>query len=161
MTQPADRRPEGPADAEFLFALFASVHGPPLVGLAPALRDLLLRQGFAGQRMTYRARYPGACFDVVERAGTAIGRIVTDRGSDALTLVDIALLPARRGRGVGTRLLGETMEAARAAGLPLRLSVSTDNARAQRLYARLGFTTLRADDLQIELVWVPPGAARP
>lgn len=161
MTGTLHRRPEGEADAAFLFALFSAVQGGPLVGLDPPLRDLLLRQGFAGWHLTYRGRYPGARFEVVEQAGTAIGRIVTDRGANGLTLVDLALLPAWRGHGLGTRLIVETMDAARDAGLPLRLSVSADNAQARRLYARLGFVPKvpeRAGDLHLELVWAPPDA---
>ncbi|MCJ2045487.1 GNAT family N-acetyltransferase [Methylobacterium sp. J-078] len=158
MTREPDRRPEAEADGAFLFVLFASAHGLPLAGLDPPLRDLLLRQGFAGQRATYRARYPAARFEVIAQDGASIGRIVTDLGADAVTLVDIVLLPEWRGRGLGTRLIDETMAAARLAGLPLRLAVSADNAGARRLYARLGFATVRAGDLHHDLAWTPPGA---
>jgi ribosomal protein S18 acetylase RimI-like enzyme len=162
MTRGPDRRPEAEADGAFLFALFASAHGASLAGLDPPLRDRLLRQGFAGQRTTYRARYPAACFEVIELDSVSIGRIVTDRGADAVTLVDIVLLPEWRRRGLGTRLIGETMAAARSAGLPLRLSVSADNPGARRLYARLGFAAVRADDLHHDLhhdlAWTPPSA---
>lgn len=152
------RRSEGEADAAFLFALHAADPGGPLVMLNPPLRDLLLRQGFDGKRMTYRMRYPGARFEVVEADGVPVGRIVTDRGAQRLTLVDIALSPAWRGRGVGTRLIAETMDEARSAGLPLHLSVATDNAGAQRLYARLGFALVQADAMHLELAWTPPEA---
>jgi hypothetical protein len=76
MTRGPDRRPEAEADGAFLFALFASAHGASLAGLDPPLRDRLLRQGFAGQRTTYRARYPAACFEVIELDSVSIGHHV-------------------------------------------------------------------------------------
>jgi ribosomal protein S18 acetylase RimI-like enzyme len=55
-------------------------------------------------------------------------------------VLGMGLLPAYRGRGLGRRLMEETLQDARAAGLSrVELSVREDNARAIALYARLGF----------------------
>ncbi|GAB6843605.1 ribosomal protein S18 acetylase RimI-like enzyme [Methylorubrum rhodinum] len=152
------RRPEGEEDAPFLFALHAADHGATFSMLPPPLRDLLLRQTFDGKRLTYRVRYPDARWEILEADGAPIGRIVTDRGARGLTLIDIALLPERRGRGLGARLIAETMDEARAAGLPLHLTVAADNPGARRLYERLGFVPGQATELHTELVWTPPAA---
>ena len=109
--------------------------------------------------MTYRSHYPRARFEIVEDADRAVGRIVTDRGADSLTLVDIALLPEWRGRGFGTRLLTEAMDEARAAVLPLRLSVIAHDPGPRRLYERIGFVPVRSGGLHTELVWTPPAAS--
>ncbi len=153
------RRPEVEEDAAFLFALFRAHQGALLAGLDPAMLDMLLRPSFEGQRMTYRQRYPDARFEIVEDADGPVGRIVTDRGADALTLVDIALRPERCGRGLGTRLLAAVMDEARAVRRPLRLSVTAHNPGARRLYERLGFVPVQAGELHIELVWTPPAAS--
>ncbi|ACL59738.1 GNAT family N-acetyltransferase [Methylobacterium nodulans] len=155
---PADillRRSEGPDDAPFLLTLFAVAQGGPLAALDPPLRDLLLRQSFAGQTATYRARHPQGRFEIVECSGRPVGRIVTDRDVAALTIVDLALLPEWRGRGLGTRLLEDILAEARAAGLPVRLSVAAQNAGARRLYARLGFRAVASSDLALDLAWTP------
>ncbi|MGY2046548.1 GNAT family N-acetyltransferase [Methylobacterium sp. JK268] len=149
------RRPERPGDGPFLRAVFAASQGRPLAGLPADLRDLLLAQCCAGQAATYRARHPAARFDVVEAAGVPVGRIVTERGADALTILDLALLPDWRGRGFGTRLLRDAMAEAAACGLPVRLTVAADNGRARRLYARLGFREVAAGDLTLDLAWDP------
>lgn len=61
------------------------------------------------------------------------------RGPAAL-LHDILIDPAHRGRGVGRRLLEETLSMLRARGARQAvLSTAERNERAQRLFARLGF----------------------
>jgi ribosomal protein S18 acetylase RimI-like enzyme len=52
--------------------------------------------------------------------------------------MDIALLPERRGRGIGTRLLQELLDAGRASGRSVSIHVERENP-ARRLYERLGF----------------------
>jgi GNAT superfamily N-acetyltransferase len=60
--------------------------------------------------------------------------------------IAIAVREGHRGRGLGERLLHELAEAARAAGFArLSLSVDTDNP-ARRLYPRVGYRELSADD---------------
>jgi RimJ/RimL family protein N-acetyltransferase len=55
-------------------------------------------------------------------------------------VLGMALLPAWRGRGLGERLIGQTLEVARAFGfLRVELSVRDNNPRAQALYHRVGF----------------------
>jgi len=57
-----------------------------------------------------------------------------------LVIDGIAVLPAARGRGVGSLLLGELERFARAEGLrALSLDVAADNRRAGELYRRCGF----------------------
>ena len=67
-----------------------------------------------------------------------IGRLYVDRRPDEIRLIDIALLPSHRGRGIGSELTGGLLAEADRADLPLRLHVEADNP-ARRLYQRLGF----------------------
>ena len=61
--------------------------------------------------------------------------------TDPPELQDVLVLPAARGRGVGTALVEAACEQARALGADrLRLTVSATNDGAAALYARLGFT---------------------
>jgi ribosomal protein S18 acetylase RimI-like enzyme len=64
------------------------------------------------------------------------GRLWLDEGDDRLHILDIALLPAWRGRGLGTRCLQALAEAA--GQRPLSIHVEIHNP-ARRLYERLGF----------------------
>ena len=55
-------------------------------------------------------------------------------------LYDIVVDPAHRSRGIGRRLLDETLSALRARGAPrVVLSTAEQNAAAQRLFDRAGF----------------------
>ncbi len=55
-------------------------------------------------------------------------------------VLGVALLPALRGQGIGTRLITRTLEAARAYGLTrVELTVRENNRRAMALYRRFGF----------------------
>jgi ribosomal protein S18 acetylase RimI-like enzyme len=67
--------------------------------------------------------------------------VSTVEGGPAGALEDFIVRPERRRQGIGERLLACAIEQSRAAGL-LRLILLTDgdNASAQRLYERAGFT---------------------
>jgi ribosomal protein S18 acetylase RimI-like enzyme len=157
------RRPEREADGEFCFDLFCDSRAPSedLSALDAPLRERLMRQQFCGQNASYRANYPDVRFEIVERDGAPIGRIVTARTPDAVLIVDIALIASWRRRGIGASLVNGVLDEARAAGLPVRLSVFANNAPALRFYLRLGFRPIASSAIDMRLEWrdtCPPGA---
>lgn len=138
---PLARRLETPADASFLSGLFRAHRAAAFAvpGLPAASLDALLRMQVQAQAEHYRRQWPQARAEIVLDAGAAaIGRLLTARSARELRLIDIALLPACCGRGLGTRLIAALIDEAGAAGLPLTAHVARDNP-ARRLYARLGF----------------------
>jgi len=56
-----------------------------------------------------------------------------------IALLEIVILPAFQSRGIGSELLRELTNRARAAGLPIQLQVLLMNDRAKKLYERFGF----------------------
>jgi ribosomal protein S18 acetylase RimI-like enzyme len=133
-----------PEDDAFLFELYATTR-PDIasLGLPGAQQDMLLRMQWLAQRQGYAARHPHAEHRLVLVDERPAGRLWVAREPAELRLVDISLLPAHRGSGLGTTLLRALQQEATAAGMPLRLSVARDNP-ARRLYARLGFTPVEA-----------------
>jgi hypothetical protein len=93
--------------------------------------------------------YPDARFEIVEHAQEPIGRIVIAATADAIRLVDIALLPGWRGRGIGTGLIGDVLAAA---DRPVRLVVR-HGSRARALYDRLGFEMVTTDEIEARMEW--------
>jgi ribosomal protein S18 acetylase RimI-like enzyme len=133
-------RPEVPEDEPFLLDLYAATRKEELdaVGWPPEVRQAFLKMQFNAQKQGYHATFPNAQFAIILSGGMGVGRIVINRGPDDFLLVDIALLPPNRGRGIGTTLLQELLREAANEKKPVRLSVFTGE-RASRLYQRLGF----------------------
>jgi ribosomal protein S18 acetylase RimI-like enzyme len=75
---------------------------------------------------------------VIVSGGQSAGRLYVARWEDEIRIVDIALLPEFRGRGIGGSLLADLIAEADAAGKPLSIHVEQNNP-ARSLYDRLGF----------------------
>ncbi len=113
------------------------------------------RQQFGAQRDWYRTQYHGASFQVVLVYGRPAGRLYVDRWDEEIRIVDIALLPQWRGRGVGSALLIELQSEAGNAGKVLSIHVERFN-RALTLYRRLGFEIAGDHGVYLLLRWDPP-----
>ena len=70
--------------------------------------------------------------------GQPIGTMLVSRREREIMLVDIALFPAHRNAGVGTKLVKALMEEAAGAGKTVRLHVLATSV-AVKMYERLGF----------------------
>jgi GNAT superfamily N-acetyltransferase len=103
-----------------------------------ATKEAFLRMQFAGQDSYYHATFPSASYDLIVSGTDVLGRLYVDRGETAWLVIDLALLPEHRGKGIGTRLLTDVLACAGAAAKPVRLHVEGFNP-ARRLYDRLGF----------------------
>ena len=97
-----------------------------------------LRQQAEAQDAHYRANYTETTYSVIEADGDPAGRLYVARWADEIRIVDIALLPEFRGRGLGSGLLRNLIEESEAVGKPLSIHVEMNNP-ARRLYERLGF----------------------
>lgn len=83
-----------------------------------------------------------------EEANRVFGWNMSDEQVDSLPcetsgeefyLDSLAILPAHRGKGIGTQLIYDASEKARKVGLPLGLLVADDNPKASSLYESQGF----------------------
>jgi ribosomal protein S18 acetylase RimI-like enzyme len=128
------------ADRAFLIDLYASTREEELahVGWDDAAKRAFIEHQFSAQDAAYRGNYPGATLDVIEVDGAAAGRLYVYRGASDIRIMDIALAPEFRGRGIGTSLLRELMAEADASGRKLSIHVEMNNP-ARALYERLGF----------------------
>jgi ribosomal protein S18 acetylase RimI-like enzyme len=153
-------RPEQEEDHDFRFRLFCDSRPPEFaLLLAPAVFEQIMRFQFQAQTMSYRAEFPGAHCDIIELSGRSIGRIVVDRPGTMLHIIDQAIVPQLRNRGVGTAIMRALMDEARAARLPVRLEVASDNDPSMHLYLRLGFVPIERVPLYVQMEWCPPADA--
>ncbi len=134
-------RPAREKDASFLRALFETSRPDAAILAAwpEAVRRPFLDQQFHFQTIHYARIYPDADRLLIVTEGQPVGRVIVSRLPDEWCLVDIALLPDWRGKGIGTLLIRSIQAAARRAGAPrVQLTVDVQN-RARKLYERLGF----------------------
>jgi ribosomal protein S18 acetylase RimI-like enzyme len=147
-------RPITPEDESFLAGLYASTRTEELAqtNWSEEQKAMFCRMQFAAQTVDYQRNYPDASFQIIERDGVAAGRLLVMRSDDAVHVIDIALLPEHRGAGVGTKLLKELQEEARAAGKKLSIYVERFNP-ARRLYDRLGFQQVEEKGVYFLMEW--------
>lgn len=123
---------------------------------AMAKRSFLDSQ-FELQHRHYLAHYADSDFLVIEHHGVVQGRYYLLRTPPDHLVVDISLMAALRGQGVGAALLRQSQADAAAAGRGLRLSVAQTNPRALALYERLGFVLTESGDTHHRMRWTSPG----
>ena len=154
--QPLTLRAATPADRDFLLAVFASTRSEELAALsfAPEQTQAFLLMQFNVQQQNYDAAYPAASNSIIVLADQPVGRMLVDRSGAAIELIDIALLPDYRNRGIGSALIRGLMDEAAAAQKPLDLSVYMTNP-ARRLYERLGFAEIEQESLYVRMRWAP------
>lgn len=145
-------RPATAADDAFLRELYAAGRAAELdqVAWPPGQREAFVAMQHDLRERQYRAAYPGGESCVVEVDGRPAGRLCVSRGEDEVHVVDIALLPAHQGQGIGGALLQRLLDDAASAGLPVALQVERDSP-ARALYERLGFVAVAEDDVRLHL----------
>ena len=100
----------------------------------------------------FRKNYNTKTISVIQLDGEDIGMLKTEKRKDHICLGDIQLKEAFQRRGIGTSLIRDVMEKAKADGLPLRLRVLRENP-VMELYRRLGFVEIREFKHCYELEW--------
>jgi GNAT superfamily N-acetyltransferase len=131
-----------PDDSDFLLSLYASTRRSELasLGWSEAAQDTFIRMQFDAQTRFYRESFPNARDCVICVDGERAGRLIVNRSQAEMVIVDIALLPSFRRRGLGGDLVGALLAEADAEGLRVSLHVLPGSA-ARRFWERAGFVT--------------------
>lgn len=147
-------RDEQEGDVFFLERLYASTRQEELAqsGWDAATRETFLASQFRAQREHYRRQYAKDQFQIIVQGQEPIGRLYVGRWRDEIRVIDIALLPQWRGRGIGTSLLRDVMREAALRRVPVRIHVETFNP-ARKLYERLGFVTIEDKGVYLLQEW--------
>jgi ribosomal protein S18 acetylase RimI-like enzyme len=130
------------ADLPFLALVYASTRAGELAltDWSDERKAAFLDQQFQAQHAHYQQYYPQADWLVTAREGEDIGRLYIERWPSQHRIIDITLLPAHRGSGLGAALLRDLQDEAAACGKAVSIHVEKNNP-AMRLYRRLGFAT--------------------
>jgi ribosomal protein S18 acetylase RimI-like enzyme len=92
---------------------------------------------------------------IIESGSSAIGYLCVLQREDHAFLDEIALAPEWQGRGIGSSLIRRVMNDVATRGVPLRLSVLSNNP-ARRLYERLGFRVTSIEHPKVKMEWIGP-----
>ena len=79
---------------------------------------------------------------IIELDGVPIGIQTVTRNPECVQLLQLFIRPGHQNRGIGSKLIRQLLDQARAEGLPLRLRVLRVNP-AFALYRRLGFRVVQ------------------
>lgn len=142
------------ADREFLFEVYAASRDSEmaLVPWSEEQKQAFLRMQFDAQDHHYRAHYPNAQFQIIRHEGRAVGRLYVYESAAEIRIMDIALLPAWRGMGIGSSLLRDILARAASSSRCVTLHVEHHNP-ARRLYHRLGFRPNGDEGVYLRMRW--------
>jgi len=139
MDEAISLREAGPADAAAIGALTREAYAPwaALIGRPPLPMSVDYAEALSRHR-----------FDLLEVEGELAALIETAPDGEQLLIVNVAVLPAFQGRGLGVRLMALAEDLAADAGLTgLRLYTNRRFTRNIRLYASLGYRIDREEAL--------------
>jgi len=147
-------RPETPSDQAFLHHLLEESQRQELAGLD--LPPTLLSSMVKTQLRTDQTAHAAADHrrHIIEVDGQNVGRLIWRPEPTALHMVELRLLPARCGRGLGTALLTDLQRQIADTGLGLCLLVAPFNP-ARRFYLRLDFVEITMEGPMIAMAWRP------
>jgi ribosomal protein S18 acetylase RimI-like enzyme len=149
-------RPIGEADRPFLSRVYASTRQEELLltDWSDEQKRNFLAMQFDAQHHYYQENYRGAAFQIILYNGQPAGRLYLDHWPKELRLVDIALLPEYRRKGIGSAVLHAILAEGQLLGLPVRIHVEMFNP-ALHLYARLGFRSIGTHGAYYLMEWSP------
>jgi len=151
-----DLRAIAESDASFLRGLYASTRAAEMamVPWSGAQKAAFLDMQFDAQHRYYQEHYGDAAFDLILLDGEPAGRLYVQRKPREIVLIDVALMPRFRQRGIGGVLMKGLLEEARAGDRPIRLHVEHENP-ARAWYLRLGFRDVEDRGVYIFMEWRP------
>lgn len=134
-------RPVHSGDEDFLFEVYASTRAEELAPLTldENQRESFLKMQFTAQQQDYKRRFPDCDHRVILLGDLPIGHLHLATSDQEIRILDVALAPEHRNKGLGTRLITDLLKQATDAQKCVRVYVERFNP-AIRLFERLGFS---------------------
>lgn len=127
-------------DEGFLYRVYYSTREEELarVPWTDEQKEAFVRMQFHAQHTFYMDQFGSARYDVVLMDDVPVGRLYVDRRDTTIRIIDIAILPEHRNRGIGSQLLDDLIAESERTRVPISIHVEKFN-RALMWYQRLGF----------------------
>jgi ribosomal protein S18 acetylase RimI-like enzyme len=135
-------------DDEFIEKVYFStrIDEFSMLGWQPEQLEAFLKMQFNFQQQSYKLQFPDAEYFVVRLENERVGRMIIDRHAQEINLLDIAVLPENRRKGIGSVLIKELIAEAENDHKKVVLQVLKTNSNAFNLYKNLGFTVVGEDE---------------
>ena len=139
-------------DYPFLRALYRDVRQQELsvTGWPQQSIDAFCDSQFGLQDHHYRTYFPNARYYLIELEQKPIGRIYLNNDPESLWLMEISLISALRGRGLGTLLMQWLTDMADTSERPMLLHVEPNNP-ARHMYERSGFVAQELEGAYLKM----------
>ena len=149
-------RPVELGDHDFLVEIYASTRADELaiVPWTNEQRQLFINSQFSAQQNHYAQKYPTATHDIILANGKQVGRLYMARLDEEIRIVDLTVLPAERGNGIGSYLLRGLLEEAQQNSKVTRIYVEEFNPSLE-LFKRLGFNIKAQHGVHVLMEWAP------
>jgi GNAT superfamily N-acetyltransferase len=132
-------RSETESDERLLWDLFAADRVPLLLGIQ-----------YAGRHAQWSVQWPHAEGYVIEVDSVPVGRLLLNRTEALWWVVDLAVLPHRRGEGIGGQVVADLVRQAGMIGARLGLKLERDS-EAREFFERRGLKVVGEDEEQVIL----------
>ncbi|HEX7762889.1 MAG TPA: GNAT family N-acetyltransferase [Cellvibrio sp.] len=150
-------RPSRASDTPFLEKLHHSLRQDlQLIDAEQDMIESIIELQLKAQTQGYGDQFPNAMYFVIEKHNEPIGKATIDFGHNEVRLVDLALIPIARGKGLGAAVIQAFQKAAAMVAVPMTLSVLQSNIAAKNLYHKLGFVISHVELPYELMVWYPP-----
>ena len=147
-------RPVRSGDEDFLFEVYASTRAEELAQVPwdSTQRENFLKMQFAAQQQDYKRCFPDGDHQVLLLEDRPIGRLYVARGDEEIRILDVALVPEHRNKGIGASLIMNLLDEAAQAKKPARVYVERLNPSIA-LFERLGFSRIEDIGSHFLLEW--------
>lgn len=141
---PVSLQPISESDLPFLFELYVSSRAEEFKHSGWSSEELnnFLKKQFELQHTQYMQNYNNPTFDLIQLEQKNIGRLYVNRDNEDIRIIDIAVMPDYRQKGVAKFLMESLIREAAQKSAILSLHVEHNNPILD-WYAHLGFKPIR------------------
>lgn len=143
------------SDLPFLKALYRSTRELELKQVphwSEQDKDQFIEMQFLAQHTYYQKEFADANYELIIMDHTRIGRLYLDERDEEFRIIDIALLPEHRNKGIGKKILSDILDKAKSRRKVVRIHVEKKNP-AMRLYRKLGFKDIEDKGVYWLMEW--------
>ncbi|MBV9241180.1 MAG: GNAT family N-acetyltransferase [Acidobacteria bacterium] len=149
-------RPVTDEDREFLLEVYAAGREIELSAVPwdEAMKRAFVEHQFTAQDAYYRQEYPSSTHEIVLFDGEPAGRIYLDRSVTEISILDMAVIPQFRRRGIATTLVKRLQDEGQISQRSIRIYLETFNP-AISLFIKLSFQESSSDGISHRFDWFP------